>query len=152
MRLPSNHGCPITDVNWLDVGRNAWVEVTSEEKGYPIESALLDASQGWRAANPGVQRIRIIFHQPQKLTRIWLEFEDTKNTRTQQFILQWCPGPGHSFREIVRQEWNFSPGGSVREIEDYAVELPDVQILELLLLPDKSDSDVRASLLRLRLA
>jgi hypothetical protein len=33
--------------DWLDVGRAASVEVTSEENGYPIESALLaEATQG----------------------------------------------------------------------------------------------------------
>jgi hypothetical protein len=139
------------EVNWLDVDRIAWVDVTSEEKGYPIESTLIEGSGGWRAADPGLQRIRILFHEPQKLTRIWMAFEETEHTRTQQFLLRWCQSPGHSFREIVRQEWNFSPGGSVREIENYAVELSDVQVLELLIVPDKSDSDVRASLLSLRL-
>src|SRR6202022_3289991 len=78
--------------------------------------------------------------------------EDTENIRTQQFLLRWCPGPGHSFRDIVRQEGSFSSGGAVREIEDYAVELFDVQVLELLILPDKRDSEVRASLLSFRLA
>jgi hypothetical protein len=141
------------DLNWLDIDRYAWVEVTSEEKGYPIESALLaEASRGWRAANPGTQRIRVMFHEPQKLRRIRMVFEDTENIRTQQFLLRWSPGPGHSFRDIVRQEWSFSSGGSVREIEDYAVELSDVQVLELLILPDKRDSEVRASLLSFRLA
>jgi hypothetical protein len=146
IRLLPDPCAPPPDLNWLDIDRYAWVEVTSE-------SALLaEASRGWRAANPGIQRIRVVFHEPQKLRRIWMVFEDTENIRTQQFLLRWCPGPGHSFRDIVRQEWSFSSGGSVREIEDYAVELFDVQVLELLILPDKRDSEVRASLLSFRLA
>jgi hypothetical protein len=153
LQVLPNPFAPPSDRAWLDIDRHAWVEVTSEEKGHPIESALLtEASRGWRAADPGIQRIRVMFHEPQKLRRIRMVFEDTENTRTQQFLLRWSPGPDHSFREIVRQEWNFSPGGSVREIEDYAVELSDVQVLELLILPDKRDSEVRASLLSLRLA
>ena len=109
----------------LDLNRTAVVEVTSEENGYPIESALLEAqNQGWRAANPGPQTIRLVFDEPQKLRRIWLVFEDSENTRTQEFVLRWSPDSGHSFREIVRQQWNFSPPESVQEIEDYAVELP----------------------------
>jgi hypothetical protein len=66
--------------------RNVLVEVTSEEKAHPIESALLpdeNENCGWRAANPGTQIIRFIFDEPQTLRRIWLVFEDTKNTRTQ---------------------------------------------------------------------
>jgi len=45
---------PPSGQDWLDVDRAALVEVTSEEDGYPIESALLGAeNRGWRAANPG---------------------------------------------------------------------------------------------------
>jgi hypothetical protein len=138
---------------WLDVERTALVEVTSEENGYPIESALLGAeNQGWRAVNPGTQTIRLIFDEPQKLRRIWLVFEDSENTRTQEFVLRWSPDTGNSFREIVRQQWNFSSPGSVREIEDYAVELSDVTVLELIIVPDMGGGTARASLASLRLA
>jgi hypothetical protein len=81
---------------WLDLNRTALVEVTSEENGYPIESALLGAEEnhGWRAANPGPQTIRMVFDEPQKLRRIWLVFEDRENTRTQEFVLRWSPDTG----------------------------------------------------------
>jgi hypothetical protein len=137
---------------WLDVEGRASVEVTSEENGYPIESALLEAEvRGWRAGSPGIQTIRLIFDEPQKLGRIWLVFEDSENTRTQEFVLQWSPDSGHSFREIVRQQWNFSPPDSIRETEDYAVELSDVTVLELTVMPDKGGGAARASLAILRL-
>ena len=138
---------------WLDVDRTAVVEVTSEENGYPIESALLGVGDGgWRAANSGTQTIRLIFDEPQKLQRIWLVFEDSENARTQEFVLRWSPDTGHTFREILRQQWNFSPPGSVREIEDYAVELSEVTVLELIIVPDKSGGAARASLASFRLA
>ena len=138
---------------WLDVDRKAFVEVTSEENGYPIESALLGAeNRGWRAANPGTQTIRLIFDEPQKLRRIVLVFEDSENTRTQEFVLRWSPDAGLSFREVVRQQWNFSSPGTTREIEDYAVELSDVTVLELIIVPDQSGGATRASLASLRLA
>ena len=115
---------------WLDVERRASVEVTSEENGYPIESALLAVEdRGWRAANSGTQTIRLIFDEPQTLRRIRLVFEESENERTQEFVLRWSPDAGHSFREIVRQQWNFSSPGSIRETEDYAVELSDVTVL-----------------------
>jgi hypothetical protein len=138
---------------WLDVEHTALVEVTSEENGFPIESALLGGeNQGWRAANPGTQTIRLVFDEPQNLRRIWLVFEDSENVRTQEFVLRWSPDSGNSFREIVRQQWNFSPPDSVREVEDYAVELSAVTALELIIVPDKSDGAARASLATLRLA
>jgi hypothetical protein len=138
---------------WLDVEHRALVEVTSEENGYPIESALVEAeNRGWRAGSPGIQTIRLIFDQPQKLRRIWLVFEDSENIRRQEFVLRWSPDRGNSFREIVRQQWNFSPPDSVREIEDYTVELSDVTVLELTIVPDNSGGAARASLASLRLA
>jgi hypothetical protein len=54
-----------SDQTWLDVDSKALVQVTSEENGYPIESALTGETEGgWRAANPGTQTIRIIFDEP----------------------------------------------------------------------------------------
>jgi hypothetical protein len=54
---------------WLHIDQKASVEVTSEQNGYPIESALLgEENRGWRAANPGTQIIRVIFDEPQTLT------------------------------------------------------------------------------------
>jgi hypothetical protein len=150
-RIPQN--APLRDQAWMDLDRIASVEVSSEESDYPIESALLlEEKRGWRAANPGMQTNRLIFDEPQKLTRILLVFEDTENSRTQEFVLRWSPDIESSFRQIVRQQWNFSPPDSVRETEDYAVELSEVKVLELMIVPDKSGGDVHASLASLRLA
>jgi hypothetical protein len=137
----------------MEVDRIASVEVSSEESDYPIESALFhEGKKGWRAANPGMQTIRLIFDEPQKLKLISLVFEDTENSRTQEFVLRWSLDIQNSSREIVRQQWNFSPPDSVRETEDYPVELSEVKVLELMIIPDKSRGVVRASLLSLRLA
>ena len=150
-RVPQNP--PLHGQAWIDVDHFASVEVSSEESDYPIESALLlEGKGGWRAADPGRQTIRLIFDEPQKLRRILLVFEDTENSRTQEFVLRWSPHMGSSFRDIVRQEWNFSPPDSVRETEDYVVELSGVKVLELIIVPDKGGGEVRASLASLRLA
>ena len=150
-RIPQN--APLRDQAWMDVDRIASVEVSSEDADYPIESALLlEGKKGWRAANPGMQTIRLIFDEPQKLRRILLVFEDTENSRTQEFVLRWSSDIQYSSREIVRQQWNFSPPDSVRETEDYPVELSEVKVLELVIVPNKSGGEVRATLLSLRLA
>src|SRR5229473_3450376 len=150
---PSPQDAPPLDEVWLDLDDAAVVEVTSEEKEYPVESALVSGeTRGWRAANSGTQTIRLIFDEPQKLRRILLVFEDTENCRTQEFVIRWSPDIECSFREIVRQQWNFSPPDSVRETEDYVVELSEVKVLELVIVPDKSGGEVRASLVSLRLA
>jgi hypothetical protein len=138
---------------WLNLETIATVEVTSENEAFPIESALLPKEQrGWRAAEPGIQTIRLIFDQPQRLRRISLVFEETETQRTQEFTLRWSPDHGNSFREIVRQQWNFSSPDATREIEAYAVDLSGVTLLDLTIDPDKVNRNTRASLLSLRVA
>jgi hypothetical protein len=112
----------------------------------------LGERRGWRAAGPGPQIIRLLFDQPQRLKRIWLVFEETEIQRTQEFALRWSPDRGNSFREIVRQQWNFSSPVTVRETEDYTVDLSDVTVLELKIIPDKSGGEARASVASFRLA
>ena len=128
------------------------VEVTSEEKRFPIESALLlGETRGWRAASSGTQTIRLVFDEPQKLKHISLLFEEEQTQRTQEFVLRWSRDKGQSFREIVRQQWNFSPPNTIREIEEYQLELSDVTVLELIIVPDISGGMARASLKSTRL-
>ena len=137
----------------LDVERAAVVELTSEEKNYPIESALVSGeTRGWRAAEPGPQTIRLIFDQPQRLKQISLVFEERETARTQEFVLRWSSDGGDSFREIVRQQWNFSPPETIREVEEYRVELSNLTVLELIIKPNMSGGTARASLKSLRLS
>jgi len=139
--------------DWLNVEELAEVEITSEDAAHPIESALLTGgTTGWRAATPGKQTIRLLFASPQRLRRIWLNFVETRIGRTQEYILRWSPDGGQSFREIVRQQWNFSPDGATCQTEDHHVELPAVTVLELSIIPDTSGGHALASLEKLRLA
>ena len=122
---------------WLDVERAAVVEVTSEDNDYPVESAFVSGNAGgWRAAAPGAQTIRLVFDQPQQLRCISLTFEENETARTQEFVLRWSPDSGISVKEIVRQQWNFSPPDSVREVENYQVQLSGVTVLELIINPN----------------
>ena len=85
------------DEGWLDLDGVAVVEVTSVDKDYPVESALLSGeTRGWRAAGPGTQTIRLLFDQPQRLRRISLAFEENEIKRTQEFVLRWSPDSGRS--------------------------------------------------------
>jgi hypothetical protein len=150
---PTPQGIPPHDEGWLDLDRAAVVEVTSEDKKHPVESALIPGeTRGWRAAASGTQTVRLIFDEPQKLTRLALVFEETETERTQEFVLRWSADGGRSFREIVRQQWNFSPPNTTREIEEYPVELSGVMVLELVIVPNISRVGNRASLKSLRLS
>ena len=138
---------------WLDLDTLADVEVTSEEASHPIESALLpNRGTGWIAAGPGPQVVRLLFQRPQQVRRIWLTFSDAETERTQEFTLRWSSDAGQTFQDIARQQWNFSPRGSVCESEDYRVDLPAVVVLELTIVPDIGGGSARACLAEWRVA
>jgi hypothetical protein len=143
---PRGEGC-------LDVARAAVVEVTSEDKDYPIELAFVSGgSRGWRAGASGTQTIRLVFDQPQRLNCISLVFEEKETARTQEFVLRWSSDGGKAVKEIVRQQWNFSAPASTREVEEYRVELSSVTVLELVIDPNISDGVGLASLKNLLLS
>ena len=146
-------GISATEQDWLDLELLAQVEITSEDTDYPIESALIPGTgPGWRAGQPGEQTIRLLFDEPLKVRRIHLVFHEDEQERTQEFVLRWSPDGGQSYREILRQQYNFSPPGVTREVEDYTIDLDGVTALELKIVPDISRGSARASLAELRLA
>ena len=55
-----------------------------------------------------------------------------------------------SFRDLVRQQWNLSPIGSAREVEDYRIDPSDVTVLGLAIVPDVSGGGAHASLAQWR--
>ena len=129
------------------------LKLLRKTRNFPVESAFASGeAQGWRAAMAGAQTIRLIFDQPQRLKQISLVFEEKETARTQKFVLRWSSGGGTSFREIVRQQWNFSPPETVREVEEYQVELSNVSVLELIIVPNISGGAARASVKSLRLS
>jgi hypothetical protein len=152
-----NHGSkdilPPDRQQWLNLEALADVEVTSEDPACPIESALIPGGgPGWRAERPGQQTIRLLFHEPQRIKRMNLVFQENDRERTQQFVLRWSADTGQSYREIVRQQYNFSPSVTTNEVEDFSVELDGLTALELNIIPDISGGPACASLSQLRLA
>lgn len=142
-----------TVMDWKDLSELAEVELTSEDRAYPIESALLqDGGVGWRAGAPGPQVIRLLFDLPQRISAIQLAFVESTVERTQEYQLRWSSDGGNTFHEIVRQQWNFSPSGETTETETHHVKLPDVTVLELAIKPDIGNQDRIATLRRLRVA
>jgi hypothetical protein len=51
----------------------------------------------------------------------------------------------------VRQQYHFSPPGTTREFEDYAVDLAEVMVLELKIVPDISGGEAQASVAQFRI-
>lgn len=143
------------DPQWLDLEAIARVELTSEDPAFPIENALSTNPEsnemGWRATAPGPQTIALVFTVPTHLRRIFARFIEHETERAQEIVLRYS-SEKETAREIVRQQWNFSPTGSAQEVEDYTVDLEGVTKLELVIDPDRGRGQSRATLNTLRVA
>jgi hypothetical protein len=127
---------PISNL-WRDLERIARVEISSEDEQFPIEHALgKKGTTGWRAAGTGPQLIRLHFDEPLNIKRLQLHFVDKSAERSQEFAVY--AGSGPELKEVVRQQWSFSPNGSTEEIEDYTVDLSGITTLEVRIDPDRS--------------
>src|SRR5215203_5154913 len=105
----------VPDSDWMDLESISEVELTSEEAECSIESALKsEKGNGWRAAKSGKQTIRFLFDNLQRIKRIHLLFEENDRERTQEFLLSWYD-TNNIHREIVRQQFNFSPPNTTQE-------------------------------------
>jgi hypothetical protein len=139
--------------DWLDLEQAARVEVSSEAEGYPVEGALLeDVHGGWRASEPGIQTIRLLFDHPRTIRVIRLVFKEKEFARTQEFVLRWLPQETCTWKDVLRQQWNFNPPVTEDECEEYNVDLSSAAGLELSVLPDISGGETRASLESLQLS
>ena len=143
---------------WLDLGSLARVEISSEDALYPVEQALTASQlaagaqtgmQGWRAELPGPQTMHLRFDEPQTVKRVLLHFRETEQERSQEFSLHATTADGRT-KEIVRQQWSFSPRGSTNEQENYLVNLENVTTLTLWIDPDRGRDRYHATLVSLR--
>jgi hypothetical protein len=151
-RILNNPSDTPRDTRWIDLS-DARVEISSEDVAHPIETALVGGQgDGWRAARPGKQTITVIFDRPRRISRIGIEFKEDEVERSQEFSIAWSTAPGAPWREALRQQWNFSPGGSATESEDYAVDLDSAALLQLEIDPDRGRNTAHATLKRLRVA
>jgi hypothetical protein len=150
---PTRENIQTRSEGWLDIEHAAVVEFTSEDPDYPIESAFVSGeARGWRAAAAGSQIIRLIFDHPQNLRHVSLVFEENETARTQEFVLRWSAEGESPIKEIVRQQWNFSPPETTREVEEYRIELSSVTVVELAINPNIGGGNALASLKNFRLS
>jgi hypothetical protein len=150
---PTAENIPPSNLKFLDLEQLTQVEITSESQEYPIESALTEkGGTGWQAAQPGEQTICLIFDQPLDIKHIHLIFAEQEQSRTQEFVLLWQINNEDYYREILRQQFHFSPPATTREIEDYNVNLNQLKALKLTIIPNIDGSEAFAKLKQLRLA
>ena len=139
---------PIADV--------ATVQVTSEQADHPIDN-VFDRSRGpggsrWVADGPGEQTVILLFDSPQTIRKIGLEVEELAVSRTQELSVSVSTDGGRIYRELVRQEFNFSPPGTSFEREVWSASARAVTHLRVDIKPDKGGRVGRATLTSLTLS
>jgi F5/8 type C domain len=139
----------------IDIAGCATIAYSSEDPAHPVE-LILDGRSGpgatrWISARPDtVEHIVIEFDQPQAISRLVWDVEETMRERTQEVRVEVSEDGGRSHRQILVQEYNFSPGGATYQREEQRFSLRQVSHLRLTIVPNKSGSGT-ATLTALRL-
>ena len=133
----------------------ATIHYTSEDAAHPIEH-MFDQSAGtgstqWRSARTNTTEVIVLeFDESQHIAQLVYEVEEASCERTQELRVEFSRDGGRSFRQVLVQEFTFSPNGANYECESLSLDLPDVTHLRLTVVPNKSGSGI-ASISSLRL-
>ena len=139
----------------MDIAAVATVLVSSEDPRHPIDYAFDDqrgpGATRWIAGETGEQVVILAFDAPQTIRKVLVEVEEPD--------IRPHPGNGgivsqdggQTYRELVRQEYNFSPPGTTFEREEWSVEADAMTHLRLAIKPDKGGKPCRATLTTLAL-
>src|SRR4051794_12286997 len=153
IRAPESAPFPTPDE--IDIAAVATVLVSSEAAEHPVDHAF-DGHRGpggsrWVAGEPGEQTLILAFDAPQAIRRVALEVEEAEVARTQELQLAVSTDGGRTYREVLRQEYNFSPPGTTFEREDWALNSETVTHLRFVIRPDKGGKPCRATITSLNL-
>jgi hypothetical protein len=152
-RLEANAATSAADE--IDIAGCAAIAYTSEDPAHPVDH-MLDRRCGpggtrWISARPDtVEHIVVEFDRPQAISRLVYEVEEAMRERTQEVRVEAAEDGGQSYRQIMVQEYNFSPGGATYQREEQRFNLRQVTHLRLTIVPNKSGSGT-ATLTALRL-
>ena len=134
------------EINWLDL--DALADVTIVIGGRRVDRRL----RMWSADSPGEQLIEIRFHHPTSVSRMRVVSSEIEQSRTQEMTISASLDRGERHREVLRQQFNFSPNGATEEVEEYALQLEDVSAIQLRIVPSIDGRPAVARVTELRVA
>jgi|SRR5580704_11669853 hypothetical protein len=139
----------------IDIAASATIAYSSEDADHPIEF-LIDAHRGrggtcWTSGHTNeIGRIVLEFDNPQPISSLVYEVEESGQERTQELCVAVSCDHGHSYRQVLVQEYTFSPEGATFQHEELRLDLPAVTHMCLTIVPNKGGSGM-ATLTSLRL-
>ena len=140
----------------IPVAEVATVQVSSEQASHPIDN-VFDNRRGpggsrWIADGAGEQTLILVFDSPQTIRTVSLEVEEPSVSRTQELTATVSSDGGRTYRELVRQEFTFSPPSTSFEREVWSVTAEGVTHLRIDIKPDKGGRVGQATLTSLSVA
>src|SRR5882757_503393 len=139
----------------IDIATHAILAYSSEDPDHPLEH-LIDGHFGrgatqWASGRPNAtERIVLEFDHPQRISRLIYEVEECWQERTQEVRVEVSADRGRSYRQILAQDYTFSPQGATLQHEDLQLDLPAITHLRVTIVPNKSGTGV-ATVTSLRL-
>src|ERR1700680_2801979 len=114
--------------NEIDIAGCATVSYSSEDPDHPREH-LLDGQSGpgarrWMSARADtIEHIVLEFDRPQTISRLVYEVEEARRERTQEVRVEVSEDRARAYRQILVQEYNFSPRGATHQREEQRLDL-----------------------------
>jgi F5/8 type C domain len=115
--LEADAATSVRDNDEIDIAGCATIAYSSENPVHPVEH-LLDRRSGpgttrWISARPDtVEHIVVEFDQPRAIGRLVYEVEEAIRERTQEVRVEVSEDGGRTYRQILVQQYTFSPRGA----------------------------------------
>jgi len=139
----------------IDIASHAILAYSSENPDHPLEH-LIDGHFGpgatqWASGRTNAtEHIVLEFDQPQRISLLIYEVEECWQERTQEVRVEVSVDGGHTYRQVLAQDYTFSPQGATFQHEELQLDLPAITHLKLTIVPNKGGSGV-ATVTSLRL-
>jgi hypothetical protein len=145
-RLLQKEGAnPAAFAGEIDIASHAVLAYTSDDPDHPIEN-LIDGHYGrrgtfWAGAKPNTTECIVVeFDQPQSVSCLIYEVEESSCERTQEVRVEVSSDGARTYRQVLVQEYTFSPAGATFQREEQRLNVPPITHLRLTIVPDKRGS------------
>lgn len=148
-QLESDEGTKTKVTGEVDIASCATLVYSSENPAHPINH-LLDGRRGpgatrWASARSDVtEQILLEFDTPQAISLLAYEVEETMCERTQEVRVEVSEDEGRTYRQVLVQEYTFSPARATYQREEQRLNLRHATHLLLSIVPNKNGSGTAA--------
>jgi len=131
----------------IDVAGLASFRFSSEDPDHPLDH-LIDGRCGrgatrWAGAQADTTEcIELAFDPAQEISRLIYEVEESRVARTQQVRVEISTDHGCIYRQVLAQDYNFSPYGATFQREEVDLDPRPITHLKLTIVPNKGGSGV----------